>query len=157
MRHVITSIEVLTPIRYMLMAVNGTNSMLKMKNDGPVNDRMIVEDHRIQRSQTVLRNVAYVITSYIECDPSVVIKFEVMYQRRIRKGQFHKSPYMGVREFPADVSMDTGGYEPIQMTKSLGLLPLQVQASPDFPLFFEATIRNGVMQVPYIKDWTPIQ
>jgi CRISPR-associated protein Cas5d len=113
------------------------------------------DDDRAQRNTVALRDVDYVIEAHFSltdrAGPSDnVAKFVDMFRRRLERGQHFHQPYLGCREFAADVLAADGAPAPIQLTRSLGTMLLDVEygAAGNRPLFFEATINNGVMEVP---------
>lgn len=81
-------------------------------------------------------------------------KYAAMFERRARKGQHFHQPYLGCREFAADVHLVNPADEPakpIPETRDLGwmLYDLDYSDSKDIkPMFFRAKIENGVIIVP---------
>ena len=87
-------------------------------------------EERQQRSAMVLRDVRYVVTAHFEMtDKAGALdnegKFTEMIRRRLEKGQNFHTPYLGAREFPAEVRLIADGEippEPIGETRPLGLM-----------------------------------
>jgi len=85
-------------------------------------------------------------------------KYAAMFERRARKGQYFHHPYLGCREFAADVCLvDSGGTSvpPISETRDLGwmLYDLDYSDPKDIkPMFFRAKLENGVICVPPIDS-----
>jgi len=81
-------------------------------------------------------------------------KYAAMFERRARKGQYFHHPYLGCREFAAQVSLVDPASNlatPIPETRDLGwmLYDLDYADPKDIkPMFFRAQIKNGVIFVP---------
>jgi CRISPR-associated protein Cas5d len=82
-------------------------------------------------------------------------KYAAMFERRAKKGQYFTKPYLGCREFAADVRLvddiERETKKPLNMTQDFGFMlydldytdPQNIQ-----PLFFRANMVNGVIRVP---------
>ena len=112
-----------------------------------------------QRAALVLQNVEYVIEAHFEMTDRASAgdnpgKFCDIIRRRIEKGQFYHQPYFGVREFPVFFEACTEippCPEELKGTRDLGYMLWDMDYSdPENirPLFFRATLENGVMRVP---------
>jgi CRISPR-associated protein Cas5d len=121
------------------------------------------EERRTQRNTVALRDVDYVITASFamtdKAGPSDnVTKFEEIFERRLSKGQHFQQPYLGCREFAAEVEPAPDEVRPIQTSgdRPLGLMLYDFAYSPEEPgarpLFFEAHLRGGVLSVPPFRD-----
>lgn len=81
-------------------------------------------------------------------------KYAAMFERRARKGQHFHQPYLGCREFAADVRLVDPTLEPvppISDTRDLGWMLYDLDYSdPDDirPMFFRATMNDGTVLVP---------
>ncbi|HPD31083.1 MAG TPA: type I-C CRISPR-associated protein Cas5c [Phycisphaerae bacterium] len=81
-------------------------------------------------------------------------KYAAMFERRARRGQTFHHPYLGCREFGADVRLVDNGVTsppPIRESRDLGWMLYDLDFSdPDNirPLFFRARMQNGVIIVP---------
>lgn len=81
-------------------------------------------------------------------------KYAAMFERRAKKGQTFHHPYLGCREFAADVRPVDPAVEPatpIPETRDLGWMLYDMDYSnPDDirPFFFRAKMENGVIAVP---------
>lgn len=81
-------------------------------------------------------------------------KYAAMFERRAHKGQYFHHPYLGCREFAADVHLIKPGEQfvfPISETRDLGwmLYDLDFSDPKDIkPMFFRAKLENGVVAVP---------
>lgn len=81
-------------------------------------------------------------------------KYAAMFERRARKGQHFHQPYLGCREFDADVKLVDPAAEsitPISESRDLGwmLYDLDYSDPRDIkPMFFRASMEAGVIRVP---------
>jgi len=81
-------------------------------------------------------------------------KYAAMFERRARKGQHFHHPYLGCREFAADVRMVDPAADPVtpvSETRDLGWMLYDMDYSEPTnikPMFFRARIENGVIIVP---------
>jgi CRISPR-associated protein Cas5d len=165
----IDRIHVLKPIRFESIRRNEVGSKLSpasvtkaMKAQSTVGLANHVDEDRQQRAATVLRDVAYVIAAHFDLtekagpDDSVGKHLDI-FNRRARKGQYFHAPCMGVREFPAhfrlleaDDAMPVAERIPDQ---DLGWMLHDLDFSDDTkPRFFQACMKNGVIEVP---PWHP--
>ena len=76
-----------------------------------------------------------------------------MFRRRLGRGQCHMAPYLGCREFPAVVTPARDDDPPaIAADLGLGRMLLDVDyGRPNRPVFFDAELRGGVIEVPPIE------
>jgi CRISPR-associated protein Cas5d len=86
-------------------------------------------------------------------------KYTAQFERRVRKGQCFRDPYMGLREFPAAFG-PPDDEEPIAETRPVGSMPLAMNwtesyenSEPPFedrvdPIWFDAVIEDGVLHIP---------
>jgi len=68
---------------------------------------LIVEDQRQQRSSLVLKDVDYIVEGAIVLRPHATdpaAKYLSQFERRVTRGQHFHAPYLGTREFPANVT-----------------------------------------------------
>ena len=81
-------------------------------------------------------------------------KYAAMFERRARKGQHFHHPYLGCREFAADVCLidpDSEQATPVPETRDLGwmLYDLDYSDPKDIkPMFFRARLDKGIVSVP---------
>ena len=123
---------------------------------------LLIEDRRQQRNTVALRDVDYVIEARIELTSRAgegdnLAKFVDMFRRRVEKGQHFHQPYLGCREFAAEiepVTDDTRG--PIDETRDLGIMLWDIEFGEatrgkpqNRPVFFAARLDAGVVEVPY--------
>lgn len=155
-RYRIHEIAVLKDIRWASFRRNEVSSRMS----GRRRDYCADED-RAQRHTVALRDVDYVITASFYLTPQAgpednVRKFEEMFLRRLEKGQHFHQPYLGCREFAADVSPVESEVTPIQIgvDRPLGLMFFDFDYRGDGtqPLFFEARLRDGIVFVPAFEE-----
>jgi CRISPR-associated protein Cas5d len=143
---------------------------------------LYVEEERQQRAGLFLRDVAYRLHAALELLPSRVVhkrnhphladqtlgfdgtadeqqpvsahKYRAMFERRAAKGQCVNQPYLGCREFAADVRLvdeTSPKTKPIPDTRDLGFMlhDLDFENSQEIvPHFFRAQMDSGVILVP---------
>lgn len=118
---------------------------------------------RAQRNTVALRDVDYVITASFAMTARAgsddsVMKFEVMFERRLSKGQHFHQPYLGCRELAADVEPAPERFDPIQpgVSRPLGWMffdfAFAKKGEKTQPLFFEARLESGVLRIPPLED-----
>jgi CRISPR-associated protein Cas5d len=158
-------IEVLRPIRWINLrrnevgAVISASNVQQAMNAGQGSLALYVEDERQQRAGLFLRDVAYRLHAELEVrsgEPRQ--KYEEMFLRRAEKGQWVNQPYLGCREFAADVrlvALGTPQPAAIAETRDLGWmlhdLDFSDAAAPQ-PRFFRAQMREGVVDVPTLEE-----
>jgi CRISPR-associated protein Cas5d len=158
-------IEVLKPIRWInfrrneVGAVISASNVQQAMNAGQGDLALYVEDERQQRAGLFLRDVAYRVHAFLEVrsdEPRQ--KYEEMFLRRATKGQWVNQPYLGCREFAADVRLvdpSSPPPAPIAETRDLGWmlhdLDFTNPASPQ-PRFFRAQMQAGVVGVPAFEE-----
>jgi CRISPR-associated protein Cas5d len=87
-------------------------------------------------------------------------KYAAMFERRARKGQHFHQPYLGCREFAADVRLVDATEEPaspIPVDKDLGwmLYDLDFSDPTDIrPMFYRPVMKQGVIHVPHPQNET---
>lgn len=166
----IRRIDVLAPIRWTTLRRNELAGKLSLAS---VNSAMrhgvgqlaqYIEEERQQRASLLLRDVAYrlyadfSLTERAGPDDSLV-KFAEMFRRRASRGQCVNQPYLGCREFAADVSLTSPDQAAPPCPPTLrGEYPLGwmlydldfTQADDPRPRFYRPVMRDGVIHVP---DW----
>ena len=160
-------IEVLKPIRW----INLRRNEVKSKVQTPTVQQamsagngllgLYIEDDRVQRAGYFLRDVAYRIHADLSLAPGSnepLMKYTEMFARRANKGQCVNQPYLGCREFAADVRLvtsETPPATPIGDTRELGWMLHDLDfthASDPQPRFFNAKLVNGVIEVPPFEE-----
>lgn len=169
-RWVIDEIMVLNPVRFSSIRRNEVKGERGVASERSVASavkkgrldhlQVVVEDDRTQRSSLVLRDVDYVVTAHFEMtgkarpddNPG---KHSEIFQRRMERGQHFHQPCLGLREFPADVSLLAPADEAHQPDASLvgerdlGFMLFDFDFVRKKPLFYRAVLRDGIVKVPH--------
>lgn len=161
---VIDRIHLLAPIRFENIRRNEIASKIPAGNvktamkTGTIHDlHLLVDEDRQQRAMMALRNVVYGIEAHLEMTSRAgpednEAKHIEMARRRAAKGQCFHQPCLGVREFPADVTLvDTfpeTSLPEADRDRDLGWMLYDI----DYPngreaLFFRARLENGVIDL----------
>ncbi len=118
---------------------------------------------RQQRAAMVLRNVDYIIEAHFELVPEeagpddTVEKHYNIVLRRLHKGQHFHAPYLGTREFGAQVTPVENGLIPessLTGEQHLGwmLYDLDFRDPKDIqPRFFEAKMYDGILDLTRVE------
>lgn len=167
-RWVIDSIQVLNEIEFTNIRRNEVSDKISTREAerrmNGANEPFFMDatDKRQQRASMVLKNVDYVVTAHFELtdqagpDDTVEKHYNVAL-RRLRKGQHYHSPYLGTREFPAQVELIENGDVPdsrLTGTRDLGwmLFDLNFDDPKDIePQFFKAVMQDGVIDLREIE------
>jgi CRISPR-associated protein Cas5d len=154
-------IEVLKPIRWINLRRNEVGAVISTRNvhqamtAGEGDLALYVEEERQQRAGLFLRDVAYRVHAELEIvNGESPAKYCEMFERRAGKGQCVNQPYLGCREFDADIRLvnpTESQPAPILETRELGWMLHDLDFTrPDDPQprFFRARMVNGVVDVP---------
>lgn len=158
----IDSIEVLNEIVFDTFRRNEVASKLSYVNAKAAFSKgsalgLSSTDDRQQRATTFLKNVAYVVTAHFSLtdragEGDTAEKHYNIVLRRLRKGQCFNQPYLGCREFPADVALLEGDVENPpsfyreQEEADLGYMLYDIDFKNGMePMFFRAVMRNGII------------
>lgn len=161
-------ITVQNPIEFASIRRNELNS--KLSYDGSGGARALwrtgegeisvnAAEDRAQRNTLYLVDVDYLVDYHFELtsragDEDTVEKHYNIALRRLRKGQFFNHPYLGCREFPAEVTLvEEGEARPESFYGAAGerdlgfmLYDLDFEAGKaPRPHFFRAVMRDGVI------------
>jgi len=133
-----------------------------------------VENKRQQRSTLLLKDVDYIIEAELRLRPHAsdpVRKYVEQFMRRVERGQYHHTPYLGTREFAAHFA-PLDGESPPPLDLHIGTMLFDVAfiedpqraelafRRPGRPepvkgyaqaLFFDAQVRMGWLDVPAEK------
>lgn len=166
LRWVVDRIHVCAPIRFTNLRRNEVKSTISARSAYTVMERgkgelyLSTSSDIQQRAALLLRDVHYVIEAHFEMTAQAAPgdnpgKFQDIVKRRIQKGQFYHQPCFGCREFPAQFrwceKLPPCPEELDSKTQDLGWMlydmdytdPEQIR-----PLFFRASLQNGVLNVP---------
>lgn len=165
LRWIIDRIHVCAPIRFSNLRRNEVKSTISARTAKTVMERgrgglyMCTTEDIQQRAALLLRDVRYVIEAHFEMTDKAAPgdnpgKFQDIAKRRIQRGQFYHQPCFGCREFPAQFkACETLPPCPDELKgeRDLGWMLWDMDYSdPEniLPLFFRATLRDGVLEVP---------
>lgn len=130
-----------------------------------------IEDHRQQRSTLLLKDVDYIIEAEMKLRPHAsdpIMKYVEQFYRRVEKGQYHHTPYLGTREFAAHFApVDGESPAPFDLTIGTMLFDIAFVEDPNRPelefkrpgrqgtvkgyaraLFFFAEVKEGWLHIP---------
>lgn len=172
----ITKIEVLSPIKWISVRRNEVGKIASPRTDG-----IFIENERQQRAGLFLRDVHYRLHGAFDFIPpaqrgkvirpvpewltnaeerqesradETPAKYAAMFERRAKKGQHFHQPYLGCREFAADVRLVDARQPqptPIPDNRELGWMLYDLdygEPKSPTPLFFRARMEQGVVNVP---------
>ncbi len=154
----VQQLRVLSPIRYMTWRRN------ELKDFGMGKQPVYIEDMRTQRTSALLRDVRYIFSVFLTIRPSAltqdIVKYESMFERRIRGGQHEYPPYFGLRELVASryhlVDDDLSRYSPINFSQNLGRMfyahDYDGRGGIRDSKFWDAKIVKGVVTYPSRKE-----
>lgn len=158
-------IDVLLPIRWTsvrrneVSSIASTSTAKSAMKKGSGNLGIYIEDTRQQRAGLFLKDVAYVVHATFSITENAgegdsLVKFEQMFRRRVEKGQCFHRPYLGCREFPAEFTFASGEEIPIEESRPLGwmLLDIHFGEKENRPMFFPAEMVEGSIRIPDIHS-----
>lgn len=142
----VQKIFVLKPVKFYSVKRNEINS-----KQGKVPIR--IEEHRAQRNSIILKDVAYIIEASVyqnETDAkNPQKKYVEMFNRRVRKGQCWRRPFLGTREFAAEFEEPATEFVPIQTDIPIGSMFLDMwydmNGIPMPKFFYDVAVKNGVL------------
>ncbi len=147
-----SAIAVLAPVRWQSFRRNEVNGVASPKSEG-----IVADEDRAQRNTVALRDVDYVVEARFWLNDKVregdsVAKYEEMFRHRLKRGQVFLQPYLGCREFAAEVMEADGAPLPRKdIDRPLGLMFYDWewnQGKAPRPLFFNAKLNEGILRVP---------
>lgn len=159
----ITQIDLLKPIQWISIRRNelgSTISVSKIKTamkKGKGNLCTYIEEDRQQRAGLLLKEPAYLIYGVISVkepyhQTNSLTKYEEMFSRRAKKGQCILQPYLGCREFSANVELIENiidAPQPFPIDKDFGWMLYDMNYADAFrPMFYQAKMSNGSIIVP---------
>ena len=160
----IQKIYVLNEIKFANVRRNEVKSKISAQNVQKVmkqrtgNLYMATSENIQQRAAMILKDVHYVVDAHFVMTNQAnstdnETKFHEIFQRRLRKGQCYHMPYLGCREFPAEVRPFEGNEIPTVyrgQEKDLGFMLYDMDYSdPEDirPIFFRAILKDGILDV----------
>lgn len=151
-------IHVLAPIK--LVAIKRNEVAKKASLDADIG-RYFADDDRAQRNTLMLRDVDYIVEASFALTERAapddnLQKFVEMFRRRLAKGQCFHTPYLGCREFAAQVEPAPESWEvpeDLRGQRDLGLMLRDLEFEPDGsgrarPHFFPAILSDGRVEIP---------
>ena len=178
-RYVIDRIDVCAPIRFENIRRNEVNSKIPYSSIQNAQEKLQKGElyldasaDRSQRAAMVLRDVHYVISGHFKMTDKAGPadnegKFADMLRRRLEKGQHYHMPYLGTREFPAQIRLiadDETPPAPIVESRSLGLMLYDIDyiKSTDKkdkraivtafePVYFMAEMHGGIIDLRSVE------
>jgi len=155
----VEAIWVLQPIHYASILRNEVKSKAAVKTVQKWAKKpgaYIIGTDRTQRHTLALRDVAYVIEAQVQLLPHCSdhpAKYRDQFRRRVKRGQCFSRPYLGCREFSAAFGPADPEQAPQPINEHLGRMLYDLDYASDdsgrgTPVFFEASIVDGVMRVP---------
>lgn len=157
----IRKIEVLNPIKWVSIRRNEVGSVLPTGKisqaiNGGKPPALYIEDNRQQRAGLLLSDVAYRLHAEFDLTSKAgptdnPAKFSEIFYRRVKKGQCFNQPYLGCREFSCSFQLtESPTTEAINESRQLGwmLYDLDYRRKEPAPLFFQAAMINGVIDIP---------
>lgn len=165
----IDRIYVCNPIRFTNIRRNEVKDKLSASKAKSVMERgsgelrLVTSDSIQQRAAMVLRDVRYIIEAHFDMTEKATPsdnkgKFQDIIKRRLEKGQHYHQPYFGTREFPVNFKIFDGKpqcAEELEGEKDLGWMLLDMDYSDlkDIrPVFFRATLKDGILDVPRAEN-----
>ncbi|MFT3874264.1 MAG: type I-C CRISPR-associated protein Cas5c [Nocardioides sp.] len=152
-RWVIERIDVLAPVRWTNLRRNEV--AVPITRDAVKQGYLDADKHVQQRMTTMLRDVRYRIHAHVWVHPEArdqdAAKWREQFRRRVDHGQTFRTPYLGMREFHADIEPvdDTA---PVKWDEDLGIMLHSItydeRTGKETYDWFDARVENGVMHVP---------
>lgn len=139
-------ILVLKPVKYFSVKRNEINAK---QGKNPI----VIEDKRAQRNSIILRDVGYIIEAAVHIDEfsqkNPHVKYVEMFNRRVRKGQCFRRPFLGTRELPAEFLSPVDTDKPIAEDIPIGSMLLDIfydeKGTPSPRFFYNVAVRQGVL------------
>lgn len=152
-RWVVERIEVLAPVKWMTFRRNESGSAITREHCS--RGYLDVDDTVQQRMTTMLRDVHYRIHTNIwvhpEAEEQDPAKWRDQFQRRVRRGQSFRTPFLGMREFHADVT-EASVLRPIDWIEDLGVMHHSIvyneETGTETYDWFDAKVVGGAMEIP---------
>jgi len=137
---------ILNPVQFFSVKRNEINAK---QGRNPI----LIEEKRAQRNSVVLKDVSYIIETSIHqypvSDKNPPIKYVEMFERRVRKGQCWRRPYLGTREFSAEFTEPDGTEKPIADTIPIGSMLFDIfydeKGRPQPLFFYDVVVNKGVL------------
>jgi CRISPR-associated protein Cas5d len=109
-----------------------------------------------QRMTTMLRDAHYRIHAHLwvhpEAEEQDASKWREQLLRRVERGQSFRTPFLGMREFHADVQKATKA-QPIAWTEDLGVMSHSITydgSGKETYDWFDARVEQGILRIPRV-------
>ena len=171
--YVIDEIRICNPIKFDNIRRNEVNSKASKGKE-----HIFTSENRTQRAALVLKNVKYVVTAHFEPVPDKLNlpnkpedemtdtlangtfnhgKFAEIITRRLKKGQCFHQPYLGTREFPAQLRLIENEPLPnaVAEDRDFGIMLYDMDYVKDqngsvtefIPTYFRAVMKQGIIDL----------
>jgi CRISPR-associated protein Cas5d len=151
-RWVVEQIEVLAPVRW--TSIRRNEAAIPVTRETMKRGHLDVDRYVQQRMTTLLRDVHYRVHAHVwvhpEADEQDSAKWRAQFHRRVERGQTFRTPFLGMREFHADI-VPVDQTPPIPWTEDLGIMLHSIHYDPrgrETYEWFVAHVENGVLRVP---------
>jgi len=142
----VRKIKVLNPVKFFSVKRNEINSK---QGKTP----LIIEEKRAQRNSIILKDVAYIIEASVfldeYSDKNPPRKYVEMFERRVKKGQCWRRPFLGTREFAAEFMPPDGAETSINEIIPIGSMLFDIfyddKGKPEPLFFYDVSVKNGVL------------
>lgn len=141
-------IIVLKPVKFASVKRNEIN---KKQGKTPI----VIERDRAQRNSIILKDVCYIIEASVHEATSPIKnptkKYVEMFNRRVKKGQCWRRPYLGTREFAAEFALpEAGDFEKrIKEVIPIGSMFLDMlyddNGKPAPKFFYNVAVKDGIL------------
>lgn len=147
----VTRVEVLKPIKTTSMVTN------EIKPKATKGGSIYVEEVRTQRNNVLLKDVAYVIHANIRVRPGVPDspqKYIAIFNRRVKRGQCFRRPFLGIRDYAAFFRETTSEDVPIDESHHFGKVLFDFNfddknpKTAPIPYYYDCKMLHGVVDIP---------
>ncbi len=151
-RWVIEQIDILAPVRW--SSIRRNEAAIPITRDSMKQGYLDVNGAVQQRMTTLLRDVHYRVHAHVWVHPEATetdsAKWRAQFHRRLERGQTFRTPFLGMREFHADI-VPVDDTPPIDWTEDLGIRLHSLnynQRGGETYEWFDAQVDHGVLRVP---------
>ena len=152
-RWVIEQIDVLAPVKWMNLRRNESGSAITAdhRKAGYLDVDTVVQ----QRMTTMLRDVHYRIHAHLWVHPDAqeqdAAKWRDQFSRRVNRGQSFRTPFLGMREFHADIT-PADNTPAIEWNEDLGIMLHSIsyneRTGKETYDWFDACVAEGSLRIP---------
>ena len=161
---IVREIHVLKPLRYFSIIRNEISTRQSDRTAKQWRTKGVggfyAAENRVQRHTLGLKDVKYIIWADVVVKKGVdedPAKFRDQFRRRVDRGRYFATPYLGCREFAASFSPVSEEEQPIDLTMDIGSMLWRMEYAPGgsgraVPSFFDARLEHGVLVVPEFNE-----